>query len=93
MNESDKQLRLMSAAIYEIRGLLSGFLGSGNEGESCVRLAAHLAYALHNEALAVLEGEGEFELETALARIKRAEEIVGCHFADGTGVLGVRGDA
>jgi hypothetical protein len=35
--------------------LLSGYLGTQSSGDISVRQAAHLAYALHNEALAILE--------------------------------------
>lgn len=44
------QAKVLAQAIYEIRVLLSGYLGSENEGELPVRQAAHLAYALHNQA-------------------------------------------
>lgn len=79
--------RLMAAAIYEIRLLLSAHLGSESDSDPCVRLAAHLAYALHNDALAMLEGDGDFDLDSAQKRIKTAESIVGDAFADNGGYL------
>lgn len=48
--------KAVALALYQIRILLSDYLGSQNEGDIVVRQAAHLAYALHNEALAVVEG-------------------------------------
>lgn len=87
---SDKQFRLMAAAVYEIRQLLSLYLGSECDADDSVRLAAHLSYALHNDALAILEGGGEFDVEAAIQRIKRAEFIVGKEFADATGDLRAR---
>ena len=55
----------MAQAVYEIRQLVSSYLGSENEGDPVVRRAAHLAYALHNEALAVLENR-TFDCEKAV---------------------------
>jgi hypothetical protein len=48
---------MFAQAIYEIRVLLAGYLGSQNTGDMSVRQAAHLAYALHNQAEAVLSGQ------------------------------------
>ena len=74
--------KLMAAAVYEIRLLLSGYIGPKCEADPCVRLAAHLAYALHNEALSVVEGNGEFDLAAARKKILRAEQILGDTYAD-----------
>lgn len=52
------QARVLALAIYELRLLLAGALGSENAADPAVRQAAHLAYALHNQALAVLRGNG-----------------------------------
>jgi hypothetical protein len=41
-----------------------------------VRIAAHLAYALHNDALAVLEGNG-FNAEDALKRVAALDSLLG----------------
>lgn len=79
----NEQLKLMSAAIYEMRILLSAY--SGND--SCIRLAERLAYALHNDALAVLEGDGTFNVANARERIAIAEELAGETLVDGYGVL------
>ena len=42
------QVRLLAQAVYEIRLLLAGYLGSQSTADNAVRQAAHLAYALHN---------------------------------------------
>ena len=85
--DSEEQFKLMSAAIYEIRVLLSGYLGSESRGDPCVRLAAHLAYALHNQAEGVIDGKLNFDLEATHELVKEAEEIVGHKFADNGGFL------
>ena len=54
---SPSQAQILAQAVYEIRQLLSGYLGSEATGDIDARKAAHLAYALHNEALAVLDGK------------------------------------
>ena len=56
MHLPDTQTKILAQALFEIRLLLSNYLGSDNSADLCVRLAAHLAYALHNEALSVMEG-------------------------------------
>ncbi len=62
-------------ALYEIRLLLAPYVGSENEGVGEVRAAAHLAYALHNEAEAMSEGK-EFDVDKALRKIEAIENIV-----------------
>ena len=78
-----EQLKLMSAAIYEMRILLSTY--SGND--SSIRPAERLAYALHNDAFAVLERDGTFNVANARERIAIAEELAGETLGDGFGVL------
>lgn len=74
---------LMAAAIYEIRLLLAGYLGSDCDAEPNVRLAAHLAYALHNDALTILDGDGNVDILAARKRILQSAKIVGHEYADG----------
>ncbi len=82
------QLQLMSAAIFEIRELLSHILGSGTSThDDAVRLAAHLSYALHNEALAVLEGKPMFDIESAREKVSIAQNIVSSNFSDEFNIL------
>ncbi len=85
--DSNEQLKLMAAALFEIRVLLSNYLGSENDGDTSVRLAAHLAYALHNEAEDIIKENGYFDLKTALEKIKTVEKLVGSNFGNGFGIL------
>jgi len=67
--------------------MLSSYLGSTNEIAPNVRLAAHLAYGLHNEALVMIGGDLGFDTDSTVERIKKAEEIVDYEFADNFGIL------
>jgi hypothetical protein len=78
---NDAETKLIASALYEIRLLLASYLGSENEAPTDVRLAAHLAYALHNEASALAVGMS-FDVSTALQKIRAIDGIVGTN--DGT---------
>jgi hypothetical protein len=69
------EAKLLAHALYEIRILLAPYLGSTAEGPLNVRIAAHLAYALHNEAFAIMERQN-FDLEKSLAKIKAIDTIL-----------------
>jgi hypothetical protein len=73
--------KTVALALYQIRVLLSSYLGSQNDGEMRVRQAAHLAYALHNEALAILEG-GSFDSEIVARRLAAVDGMLGSQFTD-----------
>ena len=75
MTENKLENQLLAQALYQIRILLSGYLGRQTEGPLEVRIAAHLAYALHNEALAITEGNG-FDVQAALAKITAIDKIL-----------------
>jgi len=79
MTDSSDQSKILAFAIYEIRQLLSGHLGSDYEGDQCVNLAAHLSYALHNQALAVLEGKS-FNAADAVTAIAAVDKMLGANF-------------
>ena len=68
--------RLIAAALYEIRLLLAPYLGSESAAELPIRIAAHLAYALHNEAQAICEGE-TISGAAAITRIAAIDRVVG----------------
>lgn len=68
--------RVLAQVLYEIRLLLSRYLGSDIEADINVRAAAHLAYALHNDLLAVLEG-GSFDTSDAERRLEAIDSIIG----------------
>jgi len=66
MNTEEKQIKILAQAIYEIRQILSHKL---NE-KSSEGLAASLAYALHNEAEAILENRPkDFKIDNTLKRL------------------------
>lgn len=75
MPENNIEDKLLAHALYQIRILLSDYLGSHNEGPIEVRTAAHLAYALHNEALAVIEGKN-FDVKSALAKVEAIDKLL-----------------
>jgi hypothetical protein len=78
---NDAETKLIASALYEIRLLLASYLESENEAPTDVRLAAHLAYALHNEASALAAGIS-FDVSTALQKIRAIDGIIGTD--DGT---------
>ena len=75
------QEKLLAFAVYEIRLLLAGHLGSQSTSELPVRAAAHLAYALHNEADNVLRGES-FDAPQAVERLGAVDRMLGTDFQD-----------
>ena len=68
------QEQLLAFAIYEIRLLLAGHLGNGEVADPAVKIAAHLAYALHNQADAILQG-GTFDPQQGLAAIGSVDRM------------------
>ena len=80
MTKSPTQMQLLAFAVYEIRLLLAGHLGAANESELPTRVAAHLSYALHNQALSALKGE-PFNVEQAVASIEAAGKVLGVDFS------------
>jgi len=71
----DAEAKLIANALYEIRLLLGPYLGSENGTAADVRFAAHLAYALHNEALALAAGTG-FDVNAALQKVAAIDGIL-----------------
>lgn len=82
MNQQETQLRMLALAIYELKGLLCNHLGSTTKEVSAEKLSAHLAYSLHNEALAILENRPEqFDIEVALDKIKSVDTMFDSDFS------------
>ena len=81
MAETPNQNQILAFAVYELRLLLAGHLGTGASSEPAVRAAAHLSYALHNQALATLEGR-TFDAAEALEAIARVDREFGESFVD-----------
>jgi hypothetical protein len=79
--ENNDQAKVLAQAIFEIRVLLAGYLGSENDGELAVRQAAHLAYALHNQALAVLENKS-FDVTKSIGGLQFADQVLGAGFTE-----------
>lgn len=75
MTENISEEKLLAHALLHIRLLLAGFLGSQNQGPLEVRVAAHLAYALHNEALAVIGGKC-FDVPSALQKVGHIDQVL-----------------
>lgn len=73
------QEKVVAFAIVEIRQLLAGYLGSQSTADLSVRIAAHLAYALHNQADAVLEGK-PFDTQQALRGFGAIDGLLGTEY-------------
>ncbi len=73
---NDAEARLIANALCEIRLIMSAYIGSSVEAPTDVRFAAHLAYALHNEALALAAGTG-FDVNSALNKVAAIDGILG----------------
>ena len=71
---SETHVQAVALALFQIRVLLSGYLGSADGGDPCVRQAAHLAYALHEEARKLLEG-GDFDAGVMASRLAAVDEM------------------
>jgi hypothetical protein len=80
MLNNQSQTKILAQAIYEIRQLLSGYLGSSNKGDIAVREGAYLSYALHNEALAIIENKS-FDSNQAIAKINAVDKMFDKDFA------------
>ena len=79
MPREPDQHQILAFALYELRLLLAGHLSPDSGGEPAVQAAAHLAYALHNQALAVLEGKS-FDTAQALQAIASVDTRFGENF-------------
>ena len=65
----------MAAAVYELRILLASHIGS-LQNPTPEKLAARFVYALHNEALDILEGK-PVDVQAALKRLEPLEPGLG----------------
>ena len=76
MSEHDVDLekRLLAAAVFELRVLLSSHLDPRDQSPAGV--AAQFAYALHNQALSALAGQ-PFDVAQALEGLARLEPQLG----------------
>ncbi len=68
--------RLLALALLEIRTLLADYLGTDVDASMSVRVAAHMAYALHNEAEAAYNN-ADFQIANASFKIAAIDQILG----------------
>ncbi|WP_455924677.1 hypothetical protein [Pseudomonas putida] len=78
------QTRLLALALLEIRELLADYLGSNVVAPMSVRVAAHIAYALHNEAETAYNN-ADFQVEYARLKIAAIDQIL--DVTDGAALL------
>jgi len=78
MDSKDVKIKVLAQAVYELRLLLSNNLGSPFDGASSEKVAAHLSYALHNDALAIIENrEDDFVVEETLKTLNHLDSLFG----------------
>ncbi|WP_204524156.1 hypothetical protein [Corticimicrobacter populi] len=73
------QEQVLAFAIYEIRQLLAQHLGNDGTSDPAIRAAAHLAYALHNQASAILEGK-HVNAQQSVSTIKKVDQLLETDF-------------
>ncbi len=76
-NSVDLEKRLLAAALYELRVLLSGHIDP--EDRTPAGAAAWFAYALHNHALAALSGQ-PFDVNKALDSLSKLGPLLGTEY-------------
>ena len=82
METKDEQIKILAQAVFEIRVLLSHHLGDIHKPASSEKSAAHLAYALHNDALAIIEDRPlDFKVPETMETIKHINNLLGGNFA------------
>ena len=78
MEDNTEQVKLLATALYELRQLLTSHL---RDEDVTIQTASRLAYALHNEALAIKEGK-TFDIDKALEKIRALDKIAGDDYSD-----------
>lgn len=71
----DLEKRLLAMAVFELRVILSSF----QSDQGAAGMASQLAYALHNQALATIEGR-PFDVVQALDSLDRLESLLGAEY-------------
>jgi hypothetical protein len=83
MDNNEEKLKVFAQTLYEIRLLLSHHLGNKNQSMVSESIAAHLAYAVHNEAVAVIENRPEdFLVDAVLSKISAVDLLFDEEFSD-----------
>lgn len=70
------ETKLIASALFQIRVILGAYIGQGIDAPADVRLAAHLSYALHNEAAALAAGTC-FDISSALKKVAAIDNVLG----------------
>ena len=81
LSDSEKKLLLFAKVILELRSYLKGSLVPTDSVDECQHIAAHLAYAFHNEAEALLDGR-DFDLSKALEKVVHLDTRFGDDILD-----------
>jgi len=66
---------LLAQCVYELRLLLASMVGSTATADRSVRVAAHLVYALHDQAEETLAGNS-FDVEEAIKQVAASVAVV-----------------
>ena len=83
MDSEEAKIKILAHAIYELRVLLSHHIGPAEKTSSTEVASANLAYALHNEALAIIENRPNyFNIDQAIEKIQKAEVLSGGKFSN-----------
>lgn len=77
MKNDKEALKFFAQLLIEFKGYLSSNLAPPNGAPTPEHIAAHLAFAFHNEANASLDGK-EFDLDSAWKKL----EMLDTRFAD-----------
>lgn len=87
--DTSEKLRVMAAALYEIRLLLGSMRTPSfeNDEEPGVSLAANLAYTLHNHALDALGDGPDQDWSNIADQIEHAARLAGHAYDDPFGIL------
>ncbi|MCR8648272.1 hypothetical protein E4413_12060 [Leptospira interrogans] len=79
-NEKFTAEQVLAYVVFEIRCLLSSYVRNENTKLE-LRQAADLAYAFHNDALAIIEGKS-FDVKEAIEKIKEIDKILNSRFSE-----------
>ena len=81
---TQQEVQILAVALGEIGQCLRSYLASNSPADLQVRMAAHLAYALHNEALSASTGHS-FDVEAALRKVAAINGVLGVDWSDPVG--------
>jgi len=83
MNSHEAQIKILAAAIYEARLALTHLINFNSREKSPEVAIANLMYALHNDALAIIENNPDkFNVKEAVERIRKVEKQIDGSFSN-----------